>query len=122
MSISIGSVALLSASRDLRLFAHAQVGFDVVLITGIIWITGDIASPFSFLYNLAVMNGAVLLFYRGAFFAAACSSFSYASLLIWSRYGNPGLGLPLSWPTLFSIVSEHCELFCHRGVERLLDQ
>jgi two-component system sensor histidine kinase PilS (NtrC family) len=61
--ISIGSVVLLPRMADLRIFAHLQVDFDVVLISGIIWITGDIASPFPFLYNLAVMNGAILLFY-----------------------------------------------------------
>ena len=68
--ISMGSAVLLPYFRDLRAFAHAQVWFDVILISGIIWITGDIHSPFSFLYNLAVMNGAGLRFYRGAFFSA----------------------------------------------------
>ena len=88
----------------MRLFAHAQVCFDVILITGIIWITGDIASPFSVLYNLAVMNGAILLFYRGAFFTAACSSLSYSGLLLWSRFLNSGQGTPLTWSTLIPIV------------------
>ena len=88
----------------MRLFAHAQVCFDVILITGIIWITGDIASPFSVLYNLAVMNGAILLFYRGAFFTAACSSLSYSGLLFWSRFLNSGQGTPLTWSTLIPIV------------------
>jgi two-component system, NtrC family, response regulator PilR len=110
-AISIVSIVLLPRISDLRLFAHAQVCFDVVLITGIIWITGDIASPFSFLYNLAVMNGAILLFYRGAFFTAACSSITYASLLIWSRYANPGHGLPLSWAMLFPIVQSIVSFF-----------
>jgi two-component system response regulator PilR (NtrC family) len=102
--ISIISVAVLPKVRSLRLFAHAQVCFDVILITGIIWITGDIASPFSVLYNLAVMNGAILLFYRGAFFTAACSSLSYSGLLFWSRFLNSGQGTPLTWSTLIPIV------------------
>ena len=118
--ISIGSVAVLPHIGNLRPFAHAQVCFDVVLITGIIWITGDIASPFSFLYNLAVMNGAVLLFYRGAFFAAGCSSVSYAGLLIWSRYANPGHGLALSWPTLFPIVQSIASYFLIAGLSGFL--
>ena len=94
----------LGQSKDLAPFAHAQVCFDVILITGIIWITGDIASPFSVLYNLAVMNGAILLFYRGAFFTAACSSLSYSGLLLWSRFLNSGQGTPLTWSTLIPIV------------------
>jgi two-component system sensor histidine kinase PilS (NtrC family) len=73
-AISIGSALVLTRMRDLGLFAHLQVDFDVVLITGIIWLTGNFLSPFPFLYNLAVMNGAILLFYRGAFFTAGSSS------------------------------------------------
>ena len=103
-AISMGSALLLPRIADLRPFAHAQVCFDVILISGIIWITGDIASPFSFLYNLAVMNGAILLFYRGAFFAAGCSGLAYAGVLIWSRFANPGNGIVFTWSALFPIV------------------
>ncbi len=110
-TISIASVLVLPRLSNLHIFAHAQVSFDVILITGIIWITGDITSPFSFLYNLAVMNGAILLFYRGAFFTAGCSSIAYASLLLWSRYANPGHGLSLSWATLFPIVQSIVSFF-----------
>ena len=102
--ISIGSGLLLARIHNLRPFAYFQVCFDVVLITGIIWITGDFASPFAFLYNLAVINGAILLFYRGAFLTAGCSSVCYVALLVWSRYANPGNGFVLSWATLIPNV------------------
>src|SRR5689334_20270512 len=101
--ISIISVVVLPRVRSLPLFAHAQVCFDVVLITGIIRITGDIGSPFSVLYNLAVLNGAILLFYRGAFFAAGYSSLSYVGLLLWSQYYGSASGIPLSWSMLIPI-------------------
>jgi two-component system response regulator PilR (NtrC family) len=101
--ISIISVVILPHVPRLRLFAHAQVCFDVILITGIIRITGDIASPFSVLYNLAVLNGAILLFYRGAFFTAGCSSLSYVGLLLWSQYYDSGYGILLSWSMLIQI-------------------
>jgi two-component system response regulator PilR (NtrC family) len=102
--ISIGSFLLLPRVRHLRSFAHAQIGFDVILITGIIWITGDAASPFSFLYNLAVMNAAILLFYRGAFFTAGFSSLCYAALLIWVSYFTQNSGLPLSSFSLIPVI------------------
>jgi two-component system response regulator PilR (NtrC family) len=102
--ISIGSLLLLPRIGNLGLFAHAQVDFDVLLITGIIWITGDIASPFSFLYNLAVMNAAILLFYRGAFFAAGFSSLCYATLLVWSGYSYQSSVVPLSWSSLVPVA------------------
>ena len=103
--ISIGSVLLLGRTKNLIRFAHLQIDFDVLLITGTIWMTGDIISPFAFLYNLAVMNGAILLFYRGAFQTAAFSSFCYAVLSLagnrWSL-ANPAqqdwsLLMPLVW-------------------------
>lgn len=102
--ISLGSGLLLPRIGDLRIFAHAQVDFDVLLITGIIWITGDIASPFPFLYNLAVMNGAILLFYRGAFFTAGFSSLCYAALLIAAESLNRGNGAPSLWPSFMPVV------------------
>ncbi len=103
--ISVASVLFLARFHNLRLLAHVQVSFDVLLITGIIWITGDIASPFSFLYNLAVMNAAILLFYRGAFIAAASSSVCYTALLLWSRYWyHAGDGAPLYWSPIVTVV------------------
>jgi len=103
--ISIASALALTKIGNLRAFAHAQVNFDVLLITGIIWITGDIASPFSFLYNLAVMNAAILLFYRGAFLSAANSSICYTALILWSKYWyHSDSGTPLYWSFLVTII------------------
>ncbi|HEY7167407.1 MAG TPA: sigma 54-interacting transcriptional regulator [Candidatus Binatia bacterium] len=82
--------------------AHLQVDFDVLLITGIIWITGEGASPFSFLYNLAVMNGAILLFYRGAFLTAGFSSLCYSAIVLASfTHQNGAL---FSWSVLMPVV------------------
>lgn len=102
--ISIGSAFLLPHLVNLRPIAHAQIFFDVILVTGIIWITGDITSPFSFLYNLAVMNGAILLFYRGAFVAAGCSSVCYPTVLLWAQYAGLGSAFSSSWPSLAPVV------------------
>ena len=107
-AISIGSVFLLPRLGNLRLFAYLQLDFDVLLITGIIWITGDVASPFSFLYNLAVMNGAILLFYRGAFFTAAFSSLCYPGLLILL---NSPVTASLLWPLLMPVAMNISSFF-----------
>ncbi len=104
-AISIGSALLLPRLKHLRAFAHGQVALDAFLITGIIWITGDSSSPFSFLYNLAVINAAILLFYQGAFIAASISSLCYAALLFWSHHLlQSGNSVPLSWTALVTIV------------------
>ena len=103
-AISIGSVPLLRHLADLRIFAHLQVDFDVLLISGIIWITGGVASPFSFLYNLAVMNGAILLFYRGAFMTAGFSSLCYLGLLVLSSGLDHGAAAPFSFHLLMPVA------------------
>jgi len=104
-AISIGSALLLPRLKHLRAFAHGQVALDAFLITGIIWITGDSSSPFSFLYNLAVINAAILLIYQGAFIAASISSLCYAALLFWSHHLlQSGHSVPLSWTALVTIV------------------
>jgi two-component system response regulator PilR (NtrC family) len=100
--ISIASAVLLPRVGNLQVMAHLQVDFDVLLISGIIWITGDSGSPFSFLYNLAVMNGAILLFYPGAFLTAVFSSLCYGGLVL-ASYNYHGAGL-LSWPFLMPVV------------------
>ena len=113
--ISISSALILPWIKNLVFFAHAQVDFDVLLITGIVFITGDIDSPFPFLYNLAIANSAILLFYGGAFITAGFSSLCYGGLLLWSHYrwsgslvSAPGqllVDLTLNVPTFFIIAS-----------------
>jgi len=118
-AISIGSALVLPHISDLRFFAYLQVDFDVVLITGIIWLTGDFTSPFPFLYNLAVMNGAILLFYRGAFFTAGFSSLCYVALLSWTSAFFHGNGIPVSWPHLMPTVFNIGSFFCHCRIGRV---
>jgi two-component system response regulator PilR (NtrC family) len=109
--ISITSMIALRHMQELNWFAHGQVGFDVLLISGIIWITGDITSPFSFLYNLAVMNGAILLFHRGAFITAGFASVCYAALLILSAAHGHGRAAAVSWTSLMPVALNMASYF-----------
>ena len=120
-AISIGSALLLPRLKHLRAFAHGQVGLDVLLITGIIWITGDSSSPFSFLYNLAVINAAILLFYQGAFIAASISSGCYAALLFWSHHLlQTSSSVPLSRTAVVTIISNVGSFFVIAGLSGYL--
>jgi len=85
-ALSLISALILPRLKNLNLFSHVQVNFDVLLITGIIFITGGVGSPFSFLYNLAVMNGSILLFYRGGFIIAGFSGACYGAVLLGLHY------------------------------------
>ena len=118
--ISVVSLSHLKRVRNLRFFAHGQIAFDVLLITGIIWITGDITSPFSFLYNLPVMNAAILLFHRGAFFTAGFSSLCYMVLLILSQIYGQEQGNHISWSHLMPVVVNITSYFLIAGLSGYL--
>ncbi|OGQ83021.1 MAG: hypothetical protein A3F90_19795 [Deltaproteobacteria bacterium RIFCSPLOWO2_12_FULL_60_19] len=88
--VSIASALLLRRAGDPIRFAHVQVDFDILLITVIVWLTGGIESPFAFLYNLAIVSGAILLFSRAAFITAGVSSVCYTAVLLWSHHHHFG--------------------------------
>ncbi|MFQ5902582.1 MAG: hypothetical protein ACE5JO_02730, partial [Candidatus Binatia bacterium] len=102
--ISISSALILPWIKNLGFFAHAQIDFDVLLITGIVLLTGGIESPFPFLYNLAVVNSAILLFYRGAFVTAGFSSLCYGGLLLGSHYRSFGSWISTSGPLIMNLT------------------
>jgi two-component system sensor histidine kinase PilS (NtrC family) len=68
---------LFSRGVDPSRFAVFQVGVDLVLISGIVLITGGVESLFSIVYFLSII-GASILFYRvGSFTAAGASAIFY---------------------------------------------
>ena len=86
------SAMLIPHLRRPGAFAYVQIAFDVLLVSGVIYLTGGVDSPFSFLYGLPIINGAVLLFEGGALFAALCSALTYDGLLA-ALAGNAALAL-----------------------------
>ncbi|HEX9053732.1 MAG TPA: ATP-binding protein [Gemmatimonadales bacterium] len=60
--------------------AYAQIVLDVAVAAAVVALTGGSESVFIFMYLLAVVNGAILLFRRGAIAAAALSVGAYLSL------------------------------------------
>lgn len=75
-------VVLRVGSRRLVLLAWVQVGGDIALATFLVWVTGGSDSIFSFLYSLAIINAAILLYGRGALTTAGASALSYAALIV----------------------------------------
>src|SRR5438105_1570162 len=67
--------------------AYWQLTGDVVVITLLLYFTGGVKSPFSFLYILIVITGSILLYRRGALFIASISSIAYGTLIDLLFYG-----------------------------------
>jgi two-component system, NtrC family, sensor histidine kinase PilS len=68
-------------TEKLQLLAYVQICGDVLVITLLLYFTGGVKSPFSFLYILVIITGSILLYRRGALFIAAISSISYGLLV-----------------------------------------
>lgn len=102
--VSIVSALLLSRVGNLPSFALAQMAFDVLIVSGVIWVTGDLGSPFPFLYNLSVLNAAILLYHWGAYMTAGFASLCYLALLLWARYFAASADVAVSWSVLVHVI------------------
>ncbi|RKH03584.1 two-component system sensor histidine kinase NtrB [Corallococcus carmarthensis] len=72
-----------------RLDAMVTVVGDVLIATGLVYLSGGADSPLTFLYSLAVIGAAVVLDWRGALVAAAVSTFAFTALLLIIRLTTP---------------------------------
>jgi len=89
--------------------AYAQVLGDVLLASGVVYLTGGSESPFIFAYSLGVIAAAILLYQRGALLGAFASSIAFGGLslliqsgLLRSPQGSP---MPASGKVWFAVVS-----------------
>jgi two-component system sensor histidine kinase PilS (NtrC family) len=94
--------------RNLVRFAYLQLLIDTIFITAIIYTTGGIESIFSFLYQLNIIAGAILLYRRGGLIIASFSSILYGAFLDLSYYG---LINPLGYLHPYSYEYQVSEIF-----------
>lgn len=81
-AVTLVSAVVLLRVRNLAAFAYGQLLFDLLLTTGVIYVTGGLISPFGFLYSLVVMAAAFLLSMPGAIALASLASLAYAALVL----------------------------------------
>ena len=68
-----------------RTFLYGQVTFDVLLVTGIVHITGGSASNFAWLYILVIAEGALLLPLPGGVLIGGLAAMLYAADIVWGH-------------------------------------
>ena len=68
------------AGRELRTVARAQIGWDILLTTGLVYVSGAAGSVFTILYGVAVLNAAIVLGARDSSRVAAACGFIYLVL------------------------------------------
>jgi len=82
---SLGFAVALRLCWRLERQAQLQVTLDVAIAAAVVALTGRSDSVFVFLFLLGIVNGAILLFRRGAVLGAALSLVAYLPLALWGR-------------------------------------
>ena len=85
--ISFIYALLINHIKNCRLFACIQIGIDTFVVTMIIFVTGSLASIFSFLYLLVIIYSGILLFRQGTLTIAALCIVQY-SVMLFLEYHN----------------------------------
>lgn len=106
--------------RILGPLVHFQVVWDILFVTGLIFLTGGIESIFSFIYILVIVGAGFLLGRKETILAASASAILYGSLLDLQFYGYLPwiLGMPtqVDGADVFYAVFVHVVAFLLVGV------
>jgi two-component system sensor histidine kinase PilS (NtrC family) len=86
-------------SRDLNLMV--QTGGDLMVETLLVYFTGGLDSPFSFLYLVSIITASMLLYRRGGLLAASGAAILYGALVDLMYYGI----IPMPEQSFFSALS-----------------
>jgi two-component system, NtrC family, sensor histidine kinase PilS len=94
------ALAVGGASRGVNL--AVQIGGDLIVETLLVYFTGGLDSPFSFLYLVSIITASMLLYRRGGLLAASGATIVYGVLVDLMYYGvmpmpEQSLFLPSQW-------------------------
>ncbi len=89
---------LLKYVKNVILYAYVQIVYDLLLETGMVYITGGVESIFTFTYIFTIIAASILLFRRGAFIAASLSTILYGTLVDLQFYRIVPLHISLQVP------------------------
>lgn len=107
--VTLVSALALRYLRRLTALSYAQIGWDIIFVTTLIYVTGGNESIFSFLYLLAVIVGGTLQYRLGSFLAAFSGTLCYGLLLAAMEAGwlRPLVGRlePVGWIEILYLVS-----------------
>lgn len=67
--------------KRLNRFCYLQIGGDILLEAGVIYITGGIDSPFSILFNFSIISASIILSRAGGYIIASLAAIVYGTML-----------------------------------------
>ena len=101
-ALTLGYIGLAFAFPSRNLNLAVQIGGDLGVETLLVYFTGGLDSPFSFLYLVSVITASMLLYRRGGLLAASAASILYGVLVDLMYYGllpmpEQSLFMPQAW-------------------------
>ncbi|MFQ5455296.1 MAG: nitrogen regulation protein NR(II), partial [Nitrospirota bacterium] len=79
--LTIGYSIIINRFKWLVVFAYFQITVDLFLESILIYLTGGIDSPFSFLYLISIISTSMILYNKGVFIIASLCSILYGSIV-----------------------------------------
>ena len=94
--------------KNLETFAFIQLFLDILLISGLVAVTGGIASDFTLFYYLSIIAAGMILYRKGSMIMASAASIFYFLFISLAYYGilnaaSADKGLDAA-PLLFSFI------------------
>jgi two-component system sensor histidine kinase PilS (NtrC family) len=83
----VSLLALKPSGKHIRFLTYLQIVWDLMFVTVLLFMTGGIDSPFSFLYLLSIINASVLLARKEALYTASLCSILYGTMVNLLYYG-----------------------------------
>jgi len=101
-ALTLGYIGLAFALPSRNLNLAVQIGGDLGVETLLVFFTGGLDSPFSFLYLVSVITASMLLYRRGGLLAASVASIFYGALVDLMYYGlipmpEQSMFMPQEW-------------------------
>ena len=98
-ALTLGYIALAFAVPSRTVNLMIQIGGDLLVETMLVYFTGGLDSPFSFLYLVSIITASMLLYRRGGLLAASGAAILYGALVDLTYYGI----IPLPEQTLMPL-------------------
>ena len=92
LSLCYATALRFSARMDVQ--TGIQIFFDVLLVTWLIWATGDVRSPYVALYIIVIAVASITLGPRSALFTSVCCAGMYTIISLAAVYDVPNIYAP----------------------------
>ena len=97
--LTLGYIAVARFIRSREVHLTIQIGGDLLVETLLVYFTGGLDSPFSFLYLVSIITASMMLYRRGGVFAASGATILYGGLADLMAYGKLAVPEQISFVT-----------------------